>query len=49
MNNVRQFSEKIIAQKMKEKNIVSGQKTADWFTKEGNKPILRYWGGIKFK
>ena len=47
-NRFREISDRTIAEFMKEKNIGSSQKYADWFTKEGNKPFLRTWEGINW-
>lgn len=45
----REISDKSISDFMKDKNIKTSQKYADWFTKEGKKPFLRTWEGLKWK
>lgn len=45
----RELSDVIISKSMKNKGIEDGRKQAEWFNKEGNKPIWRCWKGVKWK
>jgi P4 family phage/plasmid primase-like protien len=48
-NRFRELSDRSIANFMKDKNVGSSQKYADWFAKDGKKPFLRTWEGISWK
>jgi len=45
----RELTERAIAKEMTEKGIDTQQIQADWYNKEGNKPRLRAWIGIKWE
>jgi P4 family phage/plasmid primase-like protien len=47
-HHFRRMSEKTIAQHMKEKGIEDGRTSAEWYAKDGTKPIYRCWYGIKW-
>jgi len=47
-NRFRELSDKAINKFMREKGIEEGRRNADWHNKEGNKPSLRTWEGLKF-
>ena len=48
-NRFRKITDHFLGKKMKEMGIGTGQKTAEWFTDEGKKPILRTWQGLKWQ
>jgi len=48
-NNFRELTDRAIAKFMRDKEIDEKKVQAEWFTKEGKKPWLRAWIGVKFK
>tara|TARA_Y100000310_G_C20673097_1_gene811373 strand:+ start:1268 stop:2920 length:1653 start_codon:yes stop_codon:yes gene_type:complete len=48
-NRFRKITDHFLGRKMKELHVETGRKTAEWFTKEGNKPFLRTWCGLQWK
>ena len=48
-NRFREMSDRTIAKHMTEKNVETRKETAEWFTKEGEKPRYWAWGGIKWE
>jgi P4 family phage/plasmid primase-like protien len=47
-HNFRIITDTTLGLKMKELGMDTIQMKADWFTKDGEKPLLRAWGGIKW-
>ena len=48
-NRFRKITDITISKKMKEMGITTIKVLANWYTKEGNKPQIRAWAGIKWK
>jgi P4 family phage/plasmid primase-like protien len=47
-NRFRMMSDRTIAQHMKEKDVKTQHIQANWFDKEGKKPLIWSWSGIKW-
>jgi len=48
-HNLREITERVVNKFMKEQGIREGRKYPEWETKDGSKPFLRTWEGIKWK
>jgi len=48
-NNFREITETTLGIQMKDLGYHTSRKSADWFTKEGTRPTLRTWVGLKWK
>jgi len=48
-NRFREITDTTLGRRMKEIGYETIQRTADWYSKDGVKPILRAWAGVKWK